>query len=112
MLKTLFLLIYFILNYAVRKSVQYTDLHVSVEWELCRGGYFLLPKSALFHNEKESKRIRARCQVSLEKSSKNYSRCENAPSQAKCIASPLPHLPVNRRVFLAGFPCGGAESAK
>ena len=27
-------------------------------------------KNAAFHNEKESKRIRARCQVGLEKSSK------------------------------------------
>ncbi len=43
---------------------------------------------------------------------KNYSHCENEPSQATCIASPLPHRLVNRRVFLAGFPCGGPESAK
>ncbi len=50
---------------------------------------WILSKAALFHNEKEWKRIRARCQVSLEKSSKNYSRCENEPSQAKCIASPI-----------------------
>jgi hypothetical protein len=71
-----------------------------------------LSENALFHIEKESKRIQARCQVSLEKSSKNYSRCENEPSQAKCIAPSLPHLPVNRGVFLAGFPRGGAESAK
>jgi hypothetical protein len=48
----------------------------------------------------------------LEKSSKNYIRCENEPSQATCIASPLPHLPVNRRVLVAGFPRGGAKSAK
>jgi hypothetical protein len=48
----------------------------------------------------------------LEKSSKNYSRCENEPSQATCIASPLPHLPVNRPVLVAGFPCGGAKYAK
>jgi len=33
-------------------------------------------------------------------------------SQATCIASPLPHLPVNRRVLVAGFPRGGAKSAK
>ncbi len=65
-----------------------------------------------FHNEKESKRIRARCQVSFEKSSKNYSHCENEPSQAKCIASPLPHHLVNWRMFLAGFPRGGPESTK
>ncbi len=73
---------------------------------------WILSKNALFHNEKESKRIQARCQVSLEKSSKNYSCCENEPSQEKCIASPLPHFPVNRRVFLAGFPRDRAESAK
>jgi hypothetical protein len=54
----------------------------------------------------------ARCHVSLEKSSKNYSRCENEPSQATCIASPLPHLPDNRRVLVAGFPRGGAKYAK
>ena len=33
-------------------------------------------------------------------------------SQATCIAYPLPHLPVNRRVLVAGFPGGGAKSAK
>ncbi len=33
-------------------------------------------------------------------------------SLATCIASPLPHLPVNRRVLVAGFPRGGAISAK
>jgi hypothetical protein len=36
-------------------------------------------KDALFHNKKESARTMARCHVSLEKSSKNYSRCENEP---------------------------------
>jgi hypothetical protein len=41
-----------------------------------------------------------------------YSRCENEPSQATCIPSPLPHPPVNRRVLVAGFPRGGAKSAK
>jgi hypothetical protein len=34
------------------------------------------------------------------------------PSQATLIASPLPHLPGKRRVFLAGFPRGEAESSK
>jgi hypothetical protein len=48
----------------------------------------------------------------LEKSSKNYIRCENEPSQATLIASPLPHLPVNRRVLVAGFPHVEAKSAK
>jgi hypothetical protein len=44
-------------------------------------------------NEKESARTTARCHVSLEKLSKNYSRCENEPSQATRVASPLPHPP-------------------
>jgi hypothetical protein len=39
-------------------------------------------KDALFNNEKESARTMARCHVSLEKSSKNYIRCEKEPSQA------------------------------
>jgi len=69
-------------------------------------------KDALFNNEKESARTMARCHVSLEKSSKNYIRCENEPSQATRIASPLPHLPVKRRVLVGGFPRGGAKSAK
>jgi hypothetical protein len=43
---------------------------------------------------------------------KNYIHCENEPSQATRIASPLPHLPVNRRVLVAGFPRGEAKSAK
>jgi len=68
-------------------------------------------KDALFNNEKESARTMARCHVSLEKSSKNYIRCENEPSQATLKASPLPHLPVNRQVLVAGFPRGEAESA-
>ncbi|MFN9899577.1 MAG: hypothetical protein ACK55Z_12470, partial [bacterium] len=57
-------------------------------------------------------RTMARCLVSLEKSSKNYIRCENEPSQATRIASPLPHLPVNQRILVAGFPHGEAKSAK
>jgi len=69
-------------------------------------------KDALFNNEKESARTMARCHVSLEKSSKNYIRCENEPSQATCIASPLPQTPVNRRVLVACFPRGGAKYAK
>jgi hypothetical protein len=69
-------------------------------------------KDALFNNEKESAITMARCHVSLEKSSKNYIRSENEPSQATCIASPLPHLPVNWRVLVAGFPLAGAKSAK
>jgi hypothetical protein len=34
------------------------------------------------------------------------------PSQATLIASPLPHPPVNRRVFLSGFPRGEPEFAE
>jgi hypothetical protein len=33
-------------------------------------------------------------------------------SQATGIASPLPHLPVNRWVLVASFPRDGAKSAK
>jgi hypothetical protein len=69
-------------------------------------------KDALFNIEKESARTMARCHVSLEKSSKNYNRFENEPSQATLIAPPLPHLPVNQRVLVAGFPRGEAKSAK
>jgi hypothetical protein len=65
-------------------------------------------KNALFHNEKESARTLARCQVSLDKSSKNYSRYENEPSQATFIAIP----PVNRQVLVACFPRGGAKHAE
>jgi hypothetical protein len=65
---------------------------------------YLVSKDALFNNEKESARTMARCHVSLEKSSINYIRCENEPSQATRIASPLPHLPVKRQVLEAGFP--------
>ncbi len=64
----------------------------------------VVSKDGLFHNEKESGRTTARCHVSLEKSSKNYSRCENEPSQATCIAFPLTHPPSQ----LAGF--GGVFS--
>jgi hypothetical protein len=66
----------------------------------------------MFHNEKESTRALARCQVSLEKSSKNYSRCENEPSQATCIAFPLPHPPAKWQVLVVCFPRGGAKHAK
>ncbi len=54
----------------------------------------------------------ARCHVSLEKSSKNYIRCESEPSQAALIASPLPHLLAKRQVFRANFPRGEEKSAK
>jgi hypothetical protein len=39
-------------------------------------------KFALFKKEKESARRTARSHITLEKSSKNYIRCENEPSQA------------------------------
>jgi hypothetical protein len=68
-------------------------------------------KDVLFNNEKESARTMARCHGSLEKSSKNYSRCEIEPSQATCKGSPLPHLPVNRWDLVACFPRGGAKYA-
>ncbi len=63
----------------------------------------LLSKNAEFRNEKESKRIRARCQVSLEKSSKNYSRCENEPSQATCKRPPSPPPPSQSAGVSGGF---------
>jgi hypothetical protein len=50
----------------------------------------VVSKDALFKNEKESARTKARCHVSLEKSSKNFIHCKNEPSQATCIASPSP----------------------
>ena len=71
-----------------------------------------MSKDGLFNNEKESARTMARCHASLEKSSENNIRCENEPSQVTRIASPLPHLPINRRVLMAGFPRGEAKSAK
>jgi hypothetical protein len=68
-------------------------------------------KDALFKEEKESARTLARCHASLEKSSKNYIRCESEPSQAATHSIP-PHSLAKRRVLEADFPRGGAESAK
>jgi hypothetical protein len=68
-------------------------------------------KDALFNNEKESARTMARFHVSLEKSSKNYIRCESEPSQAATHSVPH-HLPTKKRVLEAGFPRGEAKSAK
>ena len=48
----------------------------------------------------------------MEKSSKNYSRCENEPNQTTCKRPPYPPRQVKRRVFLAGFPRGDPESAE
>jgi hypothetical protein len=75
---------------------------------MCRKGYFLLPnreypsprsllvsKYPLFKEEKESARRTARCHLTSEKSSKNYIRCENEPSQA-AIQGFLPHLLATR----------------
>jgi hypothetical protein len=68
-------------------------------------------KDALFKKEKESVRKLARCHVSLEKSSKNYTRCESEPSQAATHSVPPP--PVGQmRVLEADFPRGEAKSAK
>jgi hypothetical protein len=69
-------------------------------------------KDALFNNKKESARTMARCHVSLEKSSKNYIRCESEPSQAATHITPPPHLPVKRQVLEADFPRDEAKSAK
>jgi hypothetical protein len=69
-------------------------------------------KDALFKNEKESARTMARCHVSLEKSSKNYIRCENEPSQAATHSVLPPHLLAKRRVLEADFPRGEAKSSK
>ncbi len=54
-------------------------------------------KGALFKKEKESARRTARCHVSLEKSSKNYIRCESEPSQAD-IHSLTPPPPTSWRI--------------
>jgi hypothetical protein len=53
-----------------------------------------------------------RCHVSLEKSSKNYIRCESEPSQAATHSAPPPHLLAKRRVLEADFPLGEAKFAK
>ncbi len=50
----------------------------------------LVSEDALFKKEKESARRTARCHVSLEKSSKNYIRCESEPSQAAIPSVPPP----------------------
>ncbi len=49
-----------------------------------------MSKDALLKKEKESARTTARCHVSLEKSSKNYIRCESEPSQAAIHSVPPP----------------------
>ncbi len=52
----------------------------------------IVSKDALFKKEKESARRTARCHITLEKSSKNYVRCESEPSQAPIHSVPPPHL--------------------
>jgi hypothetical protein len=68
-------------------------------------------KDALFKKEKESTRTLARCHVSLEKSSKNYIRCESEPSEAATYSVPPPP-PSQTGVLEVDFPRGEAESAK
>jgi hypothetical protein len=68
-------------------------------------------KDALFKNKKESARTMARCHVSWDTSSKNYIRCESAPSQAATHSVLPPHLLAKRRVLEADFPRGEAKSA-
>ncbi len=70
----------------------------------------------LFKEEKESARRTARCHITLEKSSKNYIRCENVPSQATIQGSPPP---TSSQVATADFPRGegnvgvaGAEATR
>jgi hypothetical protein len=58
-----------------------------------------MSKNALFHNKKESARTLARCQVSLEKSSKNYSHCENEPSHMHSVTPPSPPSQTAGGVF-------------
>jgi hypothetical protein len=65
----------------------------------------LVSKDALFKKEKESARRTARCHVSLEKSSKNYIRCESEPSQAAIHSVPPTSRPKSKlrgRVFPRG----------
>ncbi len=61
----------------------------------------LISKDALFKKEKESARRTVRSHVTLEKSSKNYIRCENEPSQATIhsVPPPPPLRKLRRRIF-------------
>ena len=91
---------------------------------LCREDYFLLPfnechrprsqntaKEQALIPEKNSKRIRPRCHVSLEKSSKNYKPLEKWAKPNLTQASP-PTRQVRWRVFSTGFPRGDPKSAE
>ncbi len=60
---------------------------------------WITSKDAAFHNEKESRRTWARSQVSLEKSSKNYSRWENEPNPTSCKHPPPPPAKSNGEYF-------------
>ncbi len=64
---------------------------------------WILSKDAAFHNEKESRRTWPRSQVSLEKSSKNYSRWENEPNQTSCKRPPPPPAKSNGEYFQRVF---------
>ncbi len=66
-----------------------------------------MPKELLFKKEKESARRTVRSHVTLEKSSKNYIRCENEPSQAAIQGFP----PTSSQVAMAGFPRGEGKCA-
>ncbi len=60
-------------------------------------------KNPAFHNEKESRRTWPRCHVSLEKSSKNYSRWENEPNQTSCKCPPPPPAKSKGKYFWRVF---------
>ncbi len=60
---------------------------------------WILSKDAAFHNEKESRRTWPRSQVSLEKSSKNYSCWENEPNQTSWKRPPPPPAKSNGEYF-------------
>jgi hypothetical protein len=68
----------------------------------------LVSKDAVFKKEKESARRTARSHTTLEKSSKNYIRCENEPSQAAIhsVASL-----TSSQVATADFPHGEGKCA-
>ncbi len=61
---------------------------------------YLVSKDPLFKKEKESARRTARYHITSEKSSKNYIRCFNEPSQAAIQGfPPPPHRKLRRRIF-------------
>ncbi len=60
-------------------------------------------KCSVSQCEKESRRTWPRCKVSLEKSSKNYSRRENEPNQTSCKRPPPPPAKSNGECFWRVF---------